>query len=149
MANTISNQDDVIDSRDVIARIEELQDVRNALQEEFDDNPENEGVDFDNWVCNQIGFTREDQTELDQLLALQSEAEASPDWMYGECLIREDHFTDYIEQLIDDCYELPKEFKSGEWPWRHMAIDFEAAANEAKADYIEADFDGVTYLIRA
>ena len=53
-----------------------------------------------------------------------------------------------VEELIDDCYELPKEFKSGEWPWRHMKIDFEAAAEEAKQDYTSVEFFGITYWIR-
>lgn len=74
--------------------------------------------------------------------------ESSPDWSYGETLIREDYFTKYIEELIDDCYEIPKEMNSGEWPWRHMTIDYEAAAEEAKQDYMELNYDGVTYFIR-
>ena len=146
MANTISNQDDVIDSRDVIERIEELQ---STLESYHDDQETTLSFEFALQDTANFPDNVEEFEELRHLLALQSEAESSPDWIHGECLIREDHFTDYIEQLIDDCCELPEEFKSGEWPWRHMTIDFEAAANEAKADYIEADFDGVTYLIRA
>ena len=146
MANTISNQDDVIDSRDVIERIEELQ----STLESYHDDQETT-LSFEFALQDAANFPEHDDeyTELQRLLKLQSEAEGSPDWSHGETLIREDYFTSYIEQLIDDCYELPKEFKSGDWPWRHMSIDFEAAANEAKVDYIEADFDGVTYLIRA
>lgn len=73
---------------------------------------------------------------------------SSPDWIHGETLIREDYFTTYIEELIADCYRLPKELTSGDWPWRHITVDYDAAADEAKADYMEADFDGVTYYIR-
>ena len=120
----ISNTADVIDSRDVIARIEELEALGDVLY-------------------------ADDVAELTALKALASEAESSPDWIHGETLIRESYFTDYIEQLIDDCYEMPKAFTSGEWPWRHATMDYEAAANEAKSDYFECDFDGVTYLIRA
>jgi hypothetical protein len=122
MDKAIRNTADVIDSRDVIERIEWLQDQER---------------------------TAEESEELTGLLAVAKEGEASPDWNYGEALIRESYFTDYIEQLIDDCYSLPEEMNSGVWPWRHITIDFEAAAEEAKADYIEVDFDGVTYLIRA
>lgn len=43
---------------------------------------------------------------------------------------------------------MPKELNSGDWPWRHVKVDYEAAAEEAKVDYIEFDWDGVTYLIR-
>ena len=133
----ISNSDDLIDSRDVIARIEELQDERDSIEAEDGDISELEAWDEEN------------KEELDALLKLQDEASASPDWHHGETLIREDYFTDYIEELINDCYDMPKEMNSGAWPWRHIAIDYEAAAEEAKQDYIEVDFDGATYLIRA
>jgi hypothetical protein len=145
---TISTTDDVIDSRDVIARIEELRDTLEALREEFDSNPENDGVDFDDWSRNQTAMTSAEVDELAALEQLAEEASGSPDWTYGEALIRESYFTDYIEQLINDCYEMPKELNSGEWPWRHVTVDYEEAAEEAKADYIDCDFDGVTYLIR-
>jgi endonuclease YncB( thermonuclease family) len=133
MRATISNTDDVIDSRDVIARIEELEsdrqdlmDAETALQEWDDD----------------------DGRELAALRKLAEDGESSPDWSYGESLISEGYFTKYIEELIDDCYEMPKEMNSGEWPWRHVTIDYDAAADEAKQDYKELDFDGNTYFIR-
>lgn len=100
-------------------------------------------------MCNQTGYSRDEQNELDALKALAEEASDSPDWNYGEALIREDAFTNYIEELINDCYEMPKEMNSGDWPYRHMSIDYDAAAEEAKADYMEVDFGGETYLIRA
>ena len=126
MSNTISNADDVIDSRDVIARIEELEELESGKH-----------------------LDKSELEELDKLRALASEGESSPDWPYGEQLIAESYFTQYIEELINDCYEMPKEFNSGNWPYRHMTIDYEAAANEAKIDYMEVDFDGVAFLIRA
>jgi hypothetical protein len=122
MAQTISNTDDVIDSRDVIARIEEL--------------TEAESLDDD------------DKLELVELQKLESEANSAADWRHGETLIRDSYFTNYIRELIDDCYDMPKEFNSGEWPWRHMSIDYEAAAREAQSDYFDVSFGGVTYWIR-
>jgi hypothetical protein len=124
----ISNSDDVIDSRDVIARLEELREKTVGAADDF---------------------SREEMEELKILAALEEDASDSPDWRHGEALIRESYFTDYIEELINDCYELPKEMNSGEWPYRHMKIDFEAAAHDAKADYFSCDFDGITYLIRS
>lgn len=123
MSNQIDNTQDIIDSRDIIARIEELEGIENQGSEEAQ--------------------------ELAILLKVQEQAEDCADWQYGEALIRESYFTDYIKELIDDCYELPKEFNSGAWPWRHMTLDYESAADEAKDDYTHIDFDGVTYLIRS
>ena len=123
MSNQIDNTQDVIDSRDIIDRIEELEGIEDQSNEEAQ--------------------------ELAILLKVQEQADGYSDWEYGETLIRESYFTDYIKELIDDCYELPKEFNSSEWPWRHMTIDYQAAADEAEYDYTRIDFDGVDYLIRS
>lgn len=123
MSNQIDNTQDIIDSRDIIARIEELEDI---------EEPDNE-----------------EAQELAILLKVQEQAEDCADWRYGETLINESYFTDYIEELIKDCYSMPKEFESGAWPWRHMTLDYEAAAVEAQCDYTRIDFDGVDYLIRS
>lgn len=143
--NIPTNSDDVIDSRDVIQALEELDAEFQSRYDEYLDDLDGEGeeLDFEDWLYDQ------DTSELDALKSLTEQAENSPDWEYGETLIRESYFTRYIEELIDDCYELPKEFNSGNWPWRHMTMDYEAAAEETKVDYMEVDFDGVTYLIRA
>ena len=122
MTSPIDNTQDVIDSREIIDRIEELEGIENPSSEEAQ--------------------------ELAILLKVQEQADGYSDWEYGEALIRESYFTDYIKELIADCYELPKEFNSGAWPWRHMTLDYQAAADEAEYDYTRVDFDGVTYLIR-
>lgn len=119
---TVDNSADVIDSRDLIARIEELQD--------------DESLDT------------EDAAELAILLKVADQGDCSPDWVHGETMIRDDYFVDYIKELIDDCYEMPKAMNSGDWPYRHMTLDYETAADEAKSDYFDIDFDGVTYWIR-
>ena len=168
---TISNTDNVIDSRDIIERIDELTGDFQALVDDIEaaETDEERGTAFDDLATWLIGHTEiapdlealdgitfdnvsdwaesDDAHELKTLLALADEADCSPDWSYGETLIHEDYFTNYIEEVINDCYELPKEFNSGDWPWRHMMLDYEAAADEAKQDYIEVTFDGQTYYI--
>lgn len=68
----------------------------------------------------------------------------------GECLIREDYFTEYITDLVHQCYDFPsKHFNMDKWPWSHMKMDWESCAEEAKQDYVEIDFDGVTYYLRS
>jgi hypothetical protein len=139
MSREISNAQDVMDSRDVIERFEEITADVEALAEEA----EQELDDFlkDN--------ESDEAMEYKTLKRVCEDGENSPDWVYGETLIRDSYFTDYIEELINDCYEMPKEINSGGWPWRHITIDFEAAADEAKQDYYDIDFDGVTYWVRA
>lgn len=153
---TFNSSSDVIDSRDIIDRIEELEGTLQAAHEEaLADASTN--LDFEEWVeavyadagpahCHEYHGEAEEYRELK---ALEGQAESSPDWQYGESLINEDYFTDYIEELIKDCYEMPKDMNSGNWPWRHMVMDYESAAEEAKVDYMEVSFWGNTFLIRA
>lgn len=121
---TVDNTQDVIDSRDFVERIEEL-------EAELEETPE------------------ASTAELDTLKKVAEECKYVSDWGSGEALIRESYFTDYIKELINECYEMPKEMESGNWPFNHLTMNWEACANEAKVDYIEVDFGGVTYLIRS
>lgn len=120
---TFDIDQDIIDSRDVIDRIEEL--------------------------INDENLSPAEAEELSLLQELEEKCKFSPDWIYGETIIQEDAFVNYIEELINDCYPMPREISSGEWPWRHMRLDYDAAAEEAKQDYYEFDWNDSTYFIRA
>jgi len=118
MADSISNSDDVIDSRDVIARIEELE----------------------------TDITSLDDDEKDELQALQSlsdEAISANDWSHGSTLIRDSYFKEYAQQLAE---ELGLIENDSTWP--HNCIDWDQAANELQVDYSSVEFDGVTYWVR-
>ena len=119
MVKEISNYDDVIDSRDIIERIEEL---------ESDDNRD----DADN-----------DELKILKELAEECSGYAS-DWEYGETLIRDSYFKDYAQELAEDCCEMPS---PDQWP--HRCIDWDQAAEELQQDYTLVDFDGVEYWIRS
>jgi hypothetical protein len=163
--------DETIDSRDIIGRHEELQDEYNSLVEDLEEATE----DFENFLkvadeelterdedfeekClsfNEIiqdahnALNEFDKEELDLLTEVISQGENSPDWSYGEALILENYFTTYIKELVNDCYEMPTEFTDGKWPYRHITIDFDAAAEEAKQDYFSVEAGGETYWIRS
>ena len=124
MATDISNNDDVIDSRDVIARIEELESEKEDCKE------------------NQEEF--ENQEELDSLIALQDEAEGyAADWKYGEQLIRDSYFEDFARQEAEDLGYIKNDTS-----WPYTCIDWEQAADELQQDYTSVEFDGETYWIR-
>jgi hypothetical protein len=132
--NTLDLTADIIDTRDIIERIEELENLI-----------ENEGCED---TCTEY---REELTLLSSLMEEMKGNGGDEQWRgdwYPITLIRETYFTDYIQELIHDCYEMPKEMHSGSWPYRHMSIDYEAAADEAKGDYCELEIDGVTYFYR-
>lgn len=139
---SISNTDDVIDSRDVIERIEELRAERDAWIEEVE---ENDNFEFDmspetDWH----NANTDEGLELNALEKLAEEASGySPDWEYGEALIRASYFTEYAQQLAEDCGMV-----NGDATWPNNHIEWEAAADELKIDYTEVDFDGVAYYIR-
>lgn len=132
----ISNRDDVIDSRDVIARIEEL-------REEI---AEIEGEDFD---AAKVGgqddpVSSELRDELAALEALADEASNyAEDWPHGETLIRDSYFVQYAQELADDIGAIDRNAK-----WPLSCIDWDKAADELKVDYTEVDYDGVSYWIR-
>jgi hypothetical protein len=115
---TISNSDDVIDSRDVIARIEELQ--ANVADDTI---------------------TADEDEELQALLKLADEG--ADDWEHGVALIRNSYFATYAEELADDLGAVPAD---ASWPL--TCIDWEQAARELQGDYTALDFDGVTYWVR-
>ena len=160
----IDNGQDILDSRDIIARIEELQSERDTLQGTFDDltterdDPANEtakGVnapfkqdeiqamlDEAEAALNEFDESEEGE-ELKVLTALQEEAEGySSDWKYGSTLIRDSYFVEYCEELVKDIGDMPKEIPS------YIEIDWEKTADNIKADYTSVDFDGVEYWIR-
>lgn len=142
MKREISNSDNVIDSRDVIARIDELE---SGLQSDWETDGERlqgeMGPTFDDWLVSQDS---DDAQELKILRALQDEAEGyASDWRYGATLINESYFEDYARELADDIGATKKD--QG-WPYNH--IDWEAAADELLGDYTEVSFDGTTYYVR-
>ena len=167
MKTTFNWGDNTIDSRDIISRHEELQDEFDSLLEalrEAQDNFETIDHSDDNSLAefqnseNSISEAQEeldqfnqsfDRDELDTLKQVIAEGEDSPDWSHGEILIHETYFSDYIKDIINDCYEMPKEFESGSWPWNHITLDYEGAAEEAKSDYYTIEVDGHSYYLRA
>jgi len=125
---------DLIDSRDIIARIEEL-------EEERDDWDDNTSIAHQAWVDE---FPDEAQ-ELLALKALASECEGYGDWNHGEVLIAEHYFAHYAEDLASDL----SDYNPREARWPYTCIDWEKAAEDLKQDYAEVTFGSTTYLIRA
>jgi hypothetical protein len=127
MTTDITNSDDVIDSRDVIARIEELE----AERDSFEDG---------DWA----EASPDEAAELATLQALAKDGENyADDWQYGATLVRDSYFEQYAEELAADIGAIdPK----ASWPLN--CIDWEAAADQLKIDYTAIDFDGVTYWVR-
>lgn len=133
----IRNTDEVIDSRDVIARIEELEAERDSFVIGAPDGTETPAPD--QWA-------EENPDEFDELEGLQAFAtqaqDYAPDWEYGATLIHEDYFTQYCEEMVKDIGDLPQDIPA------YLEIDWDATAANLKVDYTEVEFDGQTYLVR-
>jgi uncharacterized protein (UPF0335 family) len=139
---------DILNVSDLTDRVDELEAEREALRAEFDDMPENNGVDFDAWVCNQTTFSREDQDELDELVALLDDLcgnggdhQWRGEW-YPSHLIRDSHFVDYTIDMLRDCGTIPDEMPT----W--IVVDWDATADNVRMDYSAIDIGDVTYWYR-
>ena len=139
MARSIDNSDDVIDSRDVIARIEELRDELERVYNEFQEDDTAPEMNFDTWLKGQSGDA--DAQELAALESLAKEAEGyAADWQHGEALIRDSYFEKYMDEMLEDIGDLPKDLPC----YLRIEVDY----NALRMDYTQVDFDGVTYWIR-
>ena len=120
---TIDHSYNIIDSLDIIERIEELeQDINDSRHESTD----------------------EEKAEYKALKALAEECERySSDWTHGETLISRIYWVEYVQDMLADCGTIPKDI-----PW-FVEIDWEATARNVESDYSSVYFDGEEYLIRS
>lgn len=130
--NDVTNDQDVIDSRDLMAFIEEK-------------NGELEGVELNDdhiYMLNGEDMNAEYE-ELEKLLAFAEEWKpCSGDYQYGSTAIRDSYFEDYARELHEEI----NGSKTDMWPYN--CIDWERAANMLQMDYTSIEFDGVTYWVR-
>ena len=64
------------------------------------------------------------------------------DWRHGETLIRESYWQDYVQELLEDVGDIPRD------PPHYLVIDWEATARNIAYDYTIVDFGGIDYYIR-
>ena len=135
----------IIDSRDVILRFEELEDELSSLESALEDAENEEDqeaievlqADIDSWK-------NDNEDELHELEKLVKDGQDySADWIYGATLIHDDYFTRYAEELASDVCDMKS---ASEWPF--CCIDWDAASEQLKQDYTEIDFGGESYWVR-
>lgn len=152
-----------IDSRDIIARIEELEQERetlveavtqaeNALHDYEENNPivaesedetpalEQEIEDAESALAE---WEQENKDELRDLKAFAEEVDGyCEDWRHGVTLVAESYFVEYCREMLQDCGDLPKDIPC------YLVIDWEATADNIRADYTEFTFRGSALLAR-
>lgn len=120
----VDNNQDILDIRDIIERLEELE----ADQPLEDD---------------------EDLAELDTLKGLVEELRGyggdhrwDGDW-FPVTLIRDSYFVEYAQELAEEVGAINPEAS-----WLANYIDWSAVADDLKMDYSAVEFDGVDYWYR-
>ena len=142
MTNTISNLDDTIDVRDIIARVEELREERDDLQLALDGGSQEDINALDAWETDNAEELAELESVLDGLNGMSGDEQWEGDW-YPVTLIRGSYFQDYAQELADEIGAIDN--KIG---WPHTCIDWEKAARELQWDYSSVEVNGVTYWTR-
>lgn len=143
MAQDITNTDDLIDVRDIIARVEELREERDGFVIGHPNGHEEPAPE-------QWAEENEDEAEeletleslLEELKGYGGDEQWEGDW-YPITLVRDSYFKDYAQELAEDIGAI-----KADATWPNNCIDWDQAARELQTDYSTVEFDGVTYWYR-
>ncbi len=131
----------ILNSRDLIKEFEDLwsdySDLLHTTQDpSLNDEEKKEALkELHEWENEHI-------ERLSNLKELNEEMESNSEFQYGITLIDEDDFTKYVEEMGDEIYSLDV---IPNW----VVVNWDATAENVKADYSEIEFEGNTYLYRA
>ena len=131
MADYIDLTADILDSRDILERYEELDDRANA-DESSDLFPPEPLSDEEHDEYATLG---------DLLQEIRNNAEDTP--QAGVALIADSYFEDYAREFAEDIGAVPRD---AGWPTSY--IDWERAADALKMDYTSIEADGRTFWVR-
>ena len=126
-----------LNTRDLQKRLEELEGERTDLQEAVNDAEEGEEKqtaqeELDSW----------EGDNLEELEALQALKDEVPEWDDGNTLIPEEDWIDYVQELLIDIGDLPRNI-----PW-YIEIDWDRTAENIAQDHGTVDYLGTTYYYR-
>lgn len=140
----------VFDSRDLIEYKEELEqgliDSYNDFIKETHNGEKEEAYCIDDLDMDLVRqYFQEDYEDYVNVRDFCEELEGYGDFQHGETIIHEDYFTEYCEELCEDIGHVSRDL-----PW-YIAnhIDWDGVASEIKQDYIEVEFEGSSYFMRA
>lgn len=137
MNREISNDDDLIDIRDVIERVEHLEQLRQPGPVDLGDEDNDQSQDD---LFAELAM-------LEGLLASLEGNGGDEQWRghwYPITLIRDSYLDEsYVQQEAEDLGLI-----NAEASWPNNCIDWEQALREFKMDYSPVEFGGVTYWYR-
>lgn len=132
--STVDLSADVIDVRDIIARVLELRDERDEYNEKMGSPDAWDGVP-DGEPDERIML----EGILSELAGYGGDETFDGDW-YPVQLIAESYFQEYAQNLAEECEMVDT---SARWPMN--CIDWEQAARELQMDYSSIEIRGVNY----
>lgn len=126
--STLNSTDDVIDVRNLIERFEELESELETYHDEQETTLSFEYAEF-----------MQIKAILDGLCGNGGDEQWRGDW-YPVTLIRDSYFESYMDEMLEDCGEIPKNLPS----YLTITVDYVAL----QMDYTSVDIEGVTYWYR-
>lgn len=139
----------IIDTRDLQERLSELQNLSETLDDahkelrSIEDDPDCSPEDIEKAQeivdLAEIDFGTDEVKELEEIQGLAYEI---PEWKYGNTLIHEAEWVDYVQELCEDIGDIPKNIP------HYIEIDWGKTADNIKQDYGEVQFQGETYYYR-
>ena len=152
---------DILDSREVQARCDELQeehaDLKDALDEaqgeldsldadasEADKTAAQDAVDaaeeaLSDWIDS-------NESEFEALKTLCEEgSNYAGGWQHGAALVKDSYFVEYAQQLASDMHGT----RACDSSWPFNCIDWDQAANLLKQDYTEISAGGESYWVQS
>lgn len=128
--NELDLSANIIDVRDIIARVEELEAELSPTEEsEGDDNEEREELATLRGI-------------LDELKGYGGDEQWEGDW-YPGTLIRDTYFEDYARELAEDIGAIDRKAS-----WPNTCIDWEEAAEQLQQDYSGVEVEEIKYWYR-
>lgn len=160
MASEITGYEDILDTRDIQERIDELEYILESYEDEYDAYKYDHAVWHDDYIewTNQRSASEKNNVkpvepeipeeptdEIDELKMLsdvKAEIEGYCEWEFGEALIRDSYFTEYTQDLVTDIGDLPHNIPS------YLVIDWDATAANIQMDYTTVEVNNHTYYVR-
>lgn len=102
--------------------------------------------DLIEWLENEYSPTGSDDEDQERAREIEEASQGISDWEYGATLIREDYFPEYAEELAYDIGAIPRDMEYS-WPFTH--INWDEAADALLQDYVDVQYQGWTYYVRA
>jgi chromosome segregation ATPase len=149
----IDSSSDCISSHELKDAIAALEEERDALVERADEIQQQISFIKLSDVADPDGLERceNDLAEVEQT-AKEWEAENGQyltklqvvaDEVGDEVMVKESHWVDYVEELVKDIGDMPRNIP------HYIVIDWDATADNIQQDYSSVEFEGVTYYYRS